>query len=125
MLADGLRVRRRPAPPLGAGDGILHTVSNVDPSGQVVGLGVAAHLGDRCAVRRGEEAGRRGFRENASATKFGTGRRGHVPASHWATEERPYRNDTTASPAWNMYVRRPLARQVQARSGRQNIGTTY
>jgi (E)-4-hydroxy-3-methyl-but-2-enyl pyrophosphate reductase len=55
MLAPGLRVGHRPAPPVGSGDAILHTVSYVDPNGTVVGLGVAAHRDDGLAVRRAEE----------------------------------------------------------------------
>jgi 4-hydroxy-3-methylbut-2-en-1-yl diphosphate reductase len=55
MLMEGSRVRQRPAPPVGAGDAILHVVSYVDPSGQVVGLGVAAHRDHVEAVRRAEE----------------------------------------------------------------------
>ena len=54
MRAPGLAVRRRPVPAT-VGDGVLHTVSYIDPSGQAVGLGVAAHRDDRQAVAQAED----------------------------------------------------------------------
>jgi 4-hydroxy-3-methylbut-2-enyl diphosphate reductase len=53
MLATGLRVRRKPVRT--GGDAILHAVSYVDPHGQVVGLGVAAHRDDGRAVAMASE----------------------------------------------------------------------
>lgn len=50
MLAAGLPVSNAPIP-AGAGDAVLHAVSYVDPSGAVVGLGIAAHRADERAVR--------------------------------------------------------------------------
>jgi 4-hydroxy-3-methylbut-2-enyl diphosphate reductase len=55
MLATGLRVRHVPMPPVGSGDAILHFVSYVDPGGQSVGLGVAAHRDDDPVVRHAEQ----------------------------------------------------------------------
>jgi 4-hydroxy-3-methylbut-2-enyl diphosphate reductase len=55
MGMTGLRVRRRSAPPVGSGDGILHAVSYVDPSGQVMGLGVVAPQSHGPASRLAEE----------------------------------------------------------------------
>lgn len=55
MATEGLPVRLRPAQLCDSGEAILHVVSYVDPSGEVVGLGVAAHRDDGRAVRRAEE----------------------------------------------------------------------
>ncbi len=55
MAAEGLPVRYRSALSPGSGDAIMHTVSYVDPSGAVVGLGVAAHRHDGRAGRRAED----------------------------------------------------------------------
>jgi len=54
MQPSGLALRRKPVSP-GGGEAILHTVSYVDPSGQVVGLGVAVHRDDRRTVDLAEE----------------------------------------------------------------------
>lgn len=54
MLAAGLPASFAPLTP-GAGDAVLHAVSYVDPSGAVVGLGVAAHRADERAVRLAED----------------------------------------------------------------------
>jgi 4-hydroxy-3-methylbut-2-en-1-yl diphosphate reductase len=54
MSASGRPVRHRPVPAVGTGDAILHVVSYVDPGGQVVGLGVAAHRDDERAVHDAE-----------------------------------------------------------------------
>jgi 4-hydroxy-3-methylbut-2-enyl diphosphate reductase len=54
LRASDLQVRQRPIS-AGGGAAVLHAVSYVDPDGQVIGLGIAAHSDDMHAVRLAEK----------------------------------------------------------------------